>query len=290
MSENIERFNPYCGCVENVSECNTVVKRVSEVPSLGDATRNHVYLLPDNTAWIVNSDGTGFSQLNNSGAGEAYDDTDLKERLEELESKPDNDTKYRLTRSSTSLLPITPLKTIIESFTGRDQPLLNNPNISGDFIQYYYDFSEIIFQFSYDSEDLYRLTTDVIGGEIDISTGIGTKGLLGFNHSNTIVLDGDDEFETYPFALHYTTEFRYIFNIFNIHCLLSYSGVVVPIILDLTKLKDDFESNPSEPVKTVTIPILDGHTVTVEVFFAENFYNDSKASVISRGLYKLNEL
>lgn len=289
MTDIIERFNPYCGCTEKVSECNTIVKRVAELPSLGDATRNHIYLLPDNTSWIVNNDGTGFSQLNSSSTGEAYDDTDLKERLEELESKSDNDTKYRLTRSSTSLLPVTPLKTIIESFTGGDQPLLNNPNISGDFIQYYYNFSNIIFKLYSDSGYSYQHTTNAIYGEIDISTGIGTKGLLRFNHSNTTVIDGDDELEIYSYAFHYTTEFNYIFNIFKIHCLLFYSGTVVPIVLDLTKIKDDFESNPSEPVKTVTMPTLDGHTVTVTVFFDENFYNDSKASVISRG-YKLNEL
>lgn len=284
-----ETWNPYCGCTEQVTPCNTVFQKVDELPSLGDATRNHGYILPDNTVWIVNTEGTGFTQLNSSNTGETYDDAELKNRLEELESKSDNDTKYRLARSSTSLLPVTPLKTIIESFTGGDQPLLNNPNISGDFIQYYYDFSDIIFKFYSDSEYLYQLTTDAINGQIDISTGIGTKGLLAFNHSNTMVIDGDDEFETYPFALHYTTEFHYIFNIFKIHCLLSYSGTAVPIVLDLTKLKDDFESNPSEPVKTVTVQTLDGHTVTVKVFFGENFYNDSKASVISRG-YKLNEL
>lgn len=59
-----DRFNPACGCVENINPCNTVFKRVDELPSLGDATRNHGYVLPDNTVWVVNSDGTGFTQLN----------------------------------------------------------------------------------------------------------------------------------------------------------------------------------------------------------------------------------
>lgn len=81
MVENIDRFNPFCGCTENVSDCNTVVKKVDQVPNLADATRNHIYLLPDNTSWIVNSDGTGFAQINGtggSGTGGAYDDTELR--------------------------------------------------------------------------------------------------------------------------------------------------------------------------------------------------------------------
>lgn len=83
MTNIINSWNGYCGCTEKVSECNTVIQKVDEVPSLGDATRNHVYLLPDNTAWIVNNDGTGFSQLNSSGAGGAYDDTELRELIQQ---------------------------------------------------------------------------------------------------------------------------------------------------------------------------------------------------------------
>lgn len=86
-------WNSYCGCTERVSPCNTVFQKVDELPQLGDATRNHGYILPDNTVWVVNSDGTGFSQLN-GGAGGAYDDTAIKERLDSLEGKVDNDTIY----------------------------------------------------------------------------------------------------------------------------------------------------------------------------------------------------
>lgn len=67
-----------CGCSENISPCNTVFQKVDELPALGDATRNHGYILPDNTVWIVNTEGTGFTQLNGSGAGGAYDDTELR--------------------------------------------------------------------------------------------------------------------------------------------------------------------------------------------------------------------
>lgn len=89
-----DRFNPACGCVENINPCNTVFKRVDELPPLGDATRNHGYVLPDNTVWVVNSDGTGFTQLNGGAGGSSYDDTAIQERLEALEEKTDNDTIY----------------------------------------------------------------------------------------------------------------------------------------------------------------------------------------------------
>lgn len=88
-------WNSYCGCTERVSPCNTVFQKVDELPQLGDATRNHGYTLPDNTVWVVNSDGTGFAQLNGGGTGGApYDDTAIKERLDSLEGKVDNDTIY----------------------------------------------------------------------------------------------------------------------------------------------------------------------------------------------------
>ena len=68
-----------CGCSENISPCNTVFQKVDELPALGDATRNHAYILPNNTVWVVNSEGTDFSQLNGgSGAGGTYDDTELR--------------------------------------------------------------------------------------------------------------------------------------------------------------------------------------------------------------------
>lgn len=289
MSENIERFNPYCGCVENVSECNTVVKRVSEVPSLGDATRNHVYLLPDNTAWIVNSDGTGFSQLNGSGAGEAYDDTDLKERLEELESKPDNDTKYNLVLDTKTLLRSTSLKELIEAYTGTDQPLLGNPNILGDFIQYAVNLAGIKFIYSSGNQrnDIY---IDDVEYEVYNSTGITNKGAMRFIQSHTSSINGGDELGASPVGVNYTVDFHYNSNRYIIHWLLSVYGDTIPIYLDLVDLKEQFESNPSEPVKTATITTIEGRTITVDVLFDENFYNDTKSSVISRGRYKLNEL
>lgn len=85
MANEINVTNTYCGCggskvilANGQCEENPVFKKVDELPELGDATRNHAYILPDNTVWIVNNDGTGFSQLNSSGDGEAYDDTELR--------------------------------------------------------------------------------------------------------------------------------------------------------------------------------------------------------------------
>lgn len=91
------RWNSYCGCTEKITPCNTVFQKVDELPSLGDATRNHGYILPDNTVWVVNVDGTGFTQLNGGSVGTgggSYDDTAIKERLAALEEKTDNDTIY----------------------------------------------------------------------------------------------------------------------------------------------------------------------------------------------------
>lgn len=50
--------------------------------------------MPDNTVWVVNSDGTGFTELNGGAGGASYDDTAIKERLDALEEKTDNDTIY----------------------------------------------------------------------------------------------------------------------------------------------------------------------------------------------------
>lgn len=102
MSNGINVTNSYCGCngskvivANGQSEENPIFKKVDELPTVGDATRNHAYILPDNTVWVVNADGTDFSQLNGgSGAGGAYDDTEIKERIQALEFRPDLDTVY----------------------------------------------------------------------------------------------------------------------------------------------------------------------------------------------------
>lgn len=152
MSNGINVTNSYCGCngskvivANGQSEENPIFKKVDELPGVGDATRNHAYILPDNTVWVVNADGTDFSQLNggsgaggsyddtelrgliqqaldrntmednrlvnienknatqderltalenNSSSGEAYDDTEIKERIQALEFRPDLDTVY----------------------------------------------------------------------------------------------------------------------------------------------------------------------------------------------------
>lgn len=49
--------------------CNTVFKRVDELPSLIDATRNHAYITPDNNIYIINADGTGYMQMSTGGSG-----------------------------------------------------------------------------------------------------------------------------------------------------------------------------------------------------------------------------
>lgn len=84
-----ETWNSYCGCTEQVTPCNTVFQKVDELPPLGDATRNHAYILPDNSVWVVNTDGTGYSQLNGGtgGGGATYDDTELRELIQQLKDR-----------------------------------------------------------------------------------------------------------------------------------------------------------------------------------------------------------
>lgn len=85
-----ETWNSYCGCTEQVTPCNTVFQKVDELPPLGDATRNHAYILPDNSVWVVNTDGTGYSQLNGGGTGgggATYDDTELRELIQQLKDR-----------------------------------------------------------------------------------------------------------------------------------------------------------------------------------------------------------
>lgn len=45
------------------SWCNPVFKRVTILPHIDYATRNHAYILPDDTIWILNEKGDGYIQL-----------------------------------------------------------------------------------------------------------------------------------------------------------------------------------------------------------------------------------
>ena len=40
--------------------CNAIWRPVETLPSLDEASRNHAYVLPDNSIWVLNHDGTGF--------------------------------------------------------------------------------------------------------------------------------------------------------------------------------------------------------------------------------------
>lgn len=40
--------------------CNAIWRPVETLPSLDEASRNHGYVLPDNSIWVLNHDGTGF--------------------------------------------------------------------------------------------------------------------------------------------------------------------------------------------------------------------------------------
>lgn len=106
-------------CSPSISYCNTVFQRVDDLPSLGDATRNHAYITPDNNIYILNADGTGYMQMSasggsvtvglsskegsitivetNDGATRAFDikvSEDIINRITALENKQDKDTIY----------------------------------------------------------------------------------------------------------------------------------------------------------------------------------------------------
>lgn len=83
MANNANNFNIWnggnCGCGDRVTECNTIFQKVDTLPSTGDATRNHAYVLPDNTVWTLNSNGTAFVQLNGA-------DAEQKQQLEAIQN------------------------------------------------------------------------------------------------------------------------------------------------------------------------------------------------------------
>lgn len=43
--------------------CNTVFQPVEALPKPVEATRNHAYILKDNTVHVLNWDGTGFIRI-----------------------------------------------------------------------------------------------------------------------------------------------------------------------------------------------------------------------------------
>lgn len=273
MAENIERFNPYCGCTENMSECNTVVKRVAEVPSLRDATRNHVYLLPNNTAWIVNSDGTGFSQLNSSSTGEAYDDTELTNRIVALESKTDSNTLYRLKDATKILLNNATLKNLIESHNGTSQPLLLSPSsvLNGTF-SFNASYGKITAKVKYnDTTTFFTLNNFVVKDVIFLSLATvanldATKTILGFTGG-----DGD-AFVTS--SVYFASNFYQL----GLRCMLD-NGINIGATLDLVALKSAFEASPTQPVVTKTETLITGEEVTLEVDLEQNFYTNTRFSV-----------
>lgn len=47
-----------------INWCNSVFKPVETLPPSVEATRNHGYILPDNSIHILNYDGNGYIRLN----------------------------------------------------------------------------------------------------------------------------------------------------------------------------------------------------------------------------------
>lgn len=87
------------------SPCNTIWKNVDKLPSLDEASRNHAYVLPDNTVWILNHDGTEFISSATGGNNTTID----------LSSKQD-----KLTAGSGIWIHKKDDETIIEAMSPRD--------------------------------------------------------------------------------------------------------------------------------------------------------------------------
>ena len=55
-----------CGCKKDQEIWEQAVE---ELPMVEEADRQHMYILPDNTMWVLNHDGTELIQVTNSGSG-----------------------------------------------------------------------------------------------------------------------------------------------------------------------------------------------------------------------------
>ena len=88
------------------SPCNTIWKTVDKLPLLDEASRNHAYVLPDNTVWVLNHDGTEFIT---SSSGSLTHDA-LKEQVIELDDNKENRLK-----STDETITIAPAETALTS-------------------------------------------------------------------------------------------------------------------------------------------------------------------------------
>lgn len=73
-----------------ISWCNPVFKRVDELPPIELATRNHAYITPDGTAYVLNEAGDGYTTLASDANGKVYDLVSLTEYIT-VEKELNND-------------------------------------------------------------------------------------------------------------------------------------------------------------------------------------------------------
>lgn len=115
--------------------CNVIWRPVETLPSLDEASRNHAYVLPDNSIWVLNHDGTGFVTADKSSImvksednsivitkdGLVYNlelNTDIIERLKQsidLSSKQD-----KLAAGENILINDNVISAIIQSYDDTD--------------------------------------------------------------------------------------------------------------------------------------------------------------------------
>lgn len=86
--------------------CNTIWRPVETLPSLGEANRNHAYVLPDNSIWVLNHDGTGFTSL------ESAQDVSVVAGSEKLTVAYDSDNKRYSVDVTPAAVIIAPLELV----------------------------------------------------------------------------------------------------------------------------------------------------------------------------------
>lgn len=90
--------NPNTWCTKCMPAEDTWVAPVDKLPDVFMGDRDHMYLLPNGDLFILSPDRTKWIKVNGTGNTTAYDDTEIKKRITDLENRPDKDTITTVTQ------------------------------------------------------------------------------------------------------------------------------------------------------------------------------------------------
>lgn len=90
--------NPNTWCTQCMPAEDTWVAPVDKLPDVFMGDRDHMYLLPNGDLFILSPDRTKWIKVNGTGNTTAYDDTEIKKRITDLENRPDKDTITTVTQ------------------------------------------------------------------------------------------------------------------------------------------------------------------------------------------------